>query len=86
MDGRMAGKLRWLKPTENLEKEILQVSHKKIWSMRYEGRKALVHFCRDRLSRQLAARGSPLEEIMAAKNIFDPHALTLGFARRFATL
>jgi starch phosphorylase len=32
----------------------------------------------------LAASGSPAEEVEAAKHRFDPNALTLGFARRFA--
>ena len=38
-----------------------------------------------RLSRDLAATGAPPEEVEAAKKLFDPNALTLGFARRFAT-
>ena len=33
----------------------------------------------------LAAAGAPPEEVEAAKHLFDPNALTLGFARRFAT-
>jgi starch phosphorylase len=37
------------------------------------------------LSKQLVASGAPPEEIDQAKQVFDPHALTLGFARRFAT-
>ncbi|MDP1817936.1 MAG: alpha-glucan family phosphorylase, partial [Leadbetterella sp.] len=79
------GNMCWLGPTENLEKGIFTIPHAKIWQMRNEGREALVHFCRDRLSIQLAARGAPVEEVDIAKNIFDPHTLTLGFARRFAT-
>ena len=35
--------------------------------------------------KQLAASGAPPEEVDEAKQIFDPNALTLGFARRFAT-
>ena len=37
------------------------------------------------MSRQLAASGAPPEAVDAAKHLFDPNALTLGFARRFAT-
>ncbi len=33
----------------------------------------------------MAASGSSSEEIEAAKHLFDPNTLTLGFARRFAT-
>jgi starch phosphorylase len=45
----------------------------------------LVEFARERLSRNLAASGASLEDIDGAKHLFDPNALTLGFARRFAT-
>jgi starch phosphorylase len=37
------------------------------------------------LSRQLAASGASQGEIDEANHLFDPSALTLGFARRFAT-
>ena len=33
----------------------------------------------------MAGAGAPPEEVEAAKHLFDPNALTLGFARRFAT-
>jgi starch phosphorylase len=44
-----------------------------------------VEYARDRLSRQLAASGASTEEVDEAKRLFNPDALTLGFARRFAT-
>ena len=37
------------------------------------------------MSAQLAASGASPEAIEEAKHLFDPNALTLGFARRFAT-
>jgi starch phosphorylase len=37
------------------------------------------------LSRQLTASGASPEAISEAESLFDPNALTLGFARRFAT-
>jgi len=37
------------------------------------------------LSQQLAASGSSPHSVEAAKHLFDPNILTLGFARRFAT-
>ena len=37
------------------------------------------------MSRQLAASGASPEAVDAAKHLFDPNTLTLGFARRFAT-
>ena len=47
--------------------------------------KSLVEYARERLSRQLAASGASPETVDEAKHLFDPNALTLGFARRFAT-
>jgi starch phosphorylase len=34
---------------------------------------------------QLAGSGASPEAVDSAKHLFDPNALTLGFARRFAT-
>lgn len=79
------GKCRWLGTTEKLEKEIYCLSDEKIWQMRSGGRSALITFARSRLARFLDARGVSMEEVKAAKNLFDPNILTLGFARRFAT-
>jgi starch phosphorylase len=45
----------------------------------------LIHFVRERLPEQLRRRGAPLREIKAAQHVLDPNALTIGFARRFAT-
>ena len=44
-----------------------------------------MEFARHRLSLQLATSGASPEAIDQAKHLFDPNALTLGFARRFAT-
>ena len=56
-----------------------------LWQFRTAASKSLVEYARERLSRELAAAGAPPEEVEAAKHLFDPKALTLGFARRFAT-
>jgi starch phosphorylase len=79
------GKKRWLGKTEDLEKKILAVPEEKIWNMRNRSRAALVQFARTRLARQLEARGAEKEEIDQSQQSLDPQALTLGFARRFAT-
>jgi starch phosphorylase len=79
------GKGRWLGTTENLEKDIRSVSDASLWQFRIAASKTLVEHARGRLSRLLAASGAPPEEVDDAKHLFDPNALTLGFARRFAT-
>ncbi len=56
-----------------------------LWRSHERLRERLVAFCRRRLKLQLIARGAPPAEIDAADEVLDPEALTLGFARRFAT-
>jgi starch phosphorylase len=79
------GKNRWLGTTKALEADIRCVSDARLWQFRTAARKSLVEFAHERLSRQLAVSSAPPEAIDIAKHLFDPNALTLGFARRFAT-
>jgi len=82
---RSCGKGRWLGTTETMEEKIRNVSDSELWEFRSSSTKRLVQYVRERLSRQLAVSGESLEEVEDVKYIFDPEALTLGFARRFAT-
>jgi starch phosphorylase len=79
------GKDRWLGTTETLEQDIRRVSDARLWQFRTAASKSLVEYARERLSLGLAVAGAPPEEVEAAKQLFDPNTLTLGFARRFAT-
>lgn len=79
------GKERWRGMTEILEGKIRCAPDDKLWQLRADARKSLVDYVRERLSKQLAASGAAPEEIGGAQHIFDANALTLGFARRFAT-
>lgn len=79
------GKDRWLGTTEAHEQHIRAISDASLWQLRTTARKSLVEYVRERLARQLAASGVSPEAVDAAKQLFDPNALTLGFARRFAS-
>lgn len=79
------GKDRWLGTTEKLGENIRCIPDKKIWHFRNAALRSIVEYARERLSRQLAESGASSEEVDNAKHIFDTNALTLGFARRFAT-
>jgi starch phosphorylase len=79
------GKDRWLGTTDGLERDIRSASDVALWQLRTCARQSLVEYARERLSTQLAASGGSCEAVNEAKNLFDPKALTLGFARRFAT-
>ena len=82
---KACGKDRWLMTTEPLEQDIRSVSDASLWQFRTAASKSLAEYARERLSRQLAVAGASPEAIDSAKHLFDPNALTLGFARRFAT-
>jgi starch phosphorylase len=57
----------------------------KLWELRGALRRALMSFVRKRLEQQLLRAGAPAEEVLAARSAFREDALTIGFARRFAT-
>jgi len=79
------GKDRWLGTTELLDQIIRGISVGRLWKFRTAASKAFIEFARERLSLQLAASGASPEAVEEAKHLFDPNALTLGFARRFAS-
>jgi starch phosphorylase len=79
------GKDRWLGTTKTLGQDIRRVSDARLWQFRIAGSKFLVEYARERLSLQLTASGASPGVVEEVKHLFDPSALTLGFARRFAT-
>jgi len=79
------GKDRWLGTTETLDQDIRRISDAGLWQFRIAASKSIVEYARERLSMQLTASGASSEAVGEAKHLFDPKALTLGFARRFAT-
>jgi starch phosphorylase len=80
-----AGPERWLDTMESTGDSIRAAPDDLIWGLRTANRRDLVGYTREVLARQIAANGGSEPEITAARNVFDPNALTLGFARRFAT-
>jgi starch phosphorylase len=79
------GKDRWLGTAENLDQDIRSVSDARLWKFRSAASRSLIEYARQQLSLQLTASGASSEEVDEAKHLFDPNALTLGFARRFAS-
>jgi glycogen phosphorylase len=56
-----------------------------LWRTHERCRTRLVYFVRRRLKEQLIKRGASPAELEAAETVLDPEALTVCFARRFAT-
>jgi starch phosphorylase len=66
-------------------KRVEHIPDAELWRTHERGRERLVAFARSRLRSQLKRRGAPPSEVVAAEEVLDPDALTIGFARRFAT-
>jgi starch phosphorylase len=68
---------RWARLSEARDDEL--------WRAREQGREHMVAFVRQRLRAQLMARGLSSSDVEWTDSVLDPKALTIGFARRFAT-
>jgi starch phosphorylase len=79
------GKGCWLEGDEELEHRIQKLPDDRIWRMRSACRRALIDYTRRRLTQQFIAAGAHADDVDRARHLFDPDALTMGFARRFAT-
>jgi starch phosphorylase len=80
-----SGEYRCPESGKTIQRDFKKTPDAVIWKMRNDARKTMIEYGRLRLPRILEARGEPPEEVEAAKHLFDPATLTLGFARRFAT-
>ena len=78
------GKERWLGSLDDLGPAIEALDDETLWAFRGRQRGDLVGYARARLARQLGQRGVGAQAVAVARDILDPNALTLGFARRFA--
>ncbi|MCF8264363.1 MAG: alpha-glucan family phosphorylase, partial [Melioribacteraceae bacterium] len=70
---------------KTLWEKIDEIPDEELWRTHERRKERLVAFARKRLRKQLIARGASSTEIEAAKEVLDASALTIGFARRFAT-
>ena len=71
--------------SSNLWERIDKIPDEELWRTHERRRERLVAFARRRLIKQIKSRGGSQEELAIASEILDPSALTIGFARRFAT-
>jgi len=74
------------RPTDHsIWKRVDNIPDAELWRTHERRRERLVAFARGRFKSQLKRRGAPPAEIARADEVLDPEALTIGFARRFAT-
>ena len=72
-------------PSDPLWDKVSALPDEELWRTHERSRANLVDFTRKRLHDQMAARGASVMELSRALEVLDPKALTIGFARRFAT-
>lgn len=64
---------------------VVQIPDEELWRAHERCRERLVSWARQTLREQLIRRGAAYDDVSAADEVLDPEALTIGFARRFAT-
>ncbi|MDR0525257.1 MAG: alpha-glucan family phosphorylase [Spirochaetaceae bacterium] len=62
-----------------------RISDEELWRTHERRRERLVAFARDRIRQRYARTGAVERQIQEAEDALSPYALTLAFARRFAT-
>jgi len=77
----------WSEQTSKGEifQRVDRIPDEELWRTHERRRERLVAFARRHLRKQLLRRGASPQEIAMADEVLDPEALTIGFARRFAT-
>ncbi|MGI6777622.1 MAG: alpha-glucan family phosphorylase [Acetivibrionales bacterium] len=65
--------------------KVDDIPAKEFWETHYAHKTKMIDFLRDRLREQRIKNREPMESIKEVDNMLDPGALTIGFARRFAT-
>ena len=66
-------------------KKVAQIPDEVFWQVHQRCKGQLIVFARNRLKAQMKRRGTYHTELNRAEEILDPEALTIGFARRFAS-
>jgi len=70
---------------KNIWKRVERIPDVELWRIHERRRERLIAFTRRRLMEQLRRRGASAWEVERARETLNPEALTIGFARRFAT-
>lgn len=83
---RYIGREWQIRPAEtSVWKRIDAIPDSELWRTHERRRERLVAYARKRIRKQLGQRGASASEIAQADDVLHPEALTIGFARRFAT-
>jgi glycogen phosphorylase len=64
---------------------VANIPDKELWDVHNLQKESLIRFTRSRERAHLARHGASPDDLRSVEELLDPQALTIGFARRFAT-
>jgi starch phosphorylase len=64
---------------------LARLDDEELWSAHVQQKREMIGFLEGRLARQFARHGESPDSLRGLRGVLDPEALTVGFARRFAT-
>ncbi|HBG26386.1 MAG TPA: alpha-glucan phosphorylase [Phycisphaerales bacterium] len=70
---------------DSLWQNVNQIPDEELWRIHQRSKEALISYVRRQIKKQMQRRGTYHTELGWAEQVLDPEALTIGFARRFAT-
>ncbi|MHA1990506.1 MAG: alpha-glucan family phosphorylase [Candidatus Hodarchaeales archaeon] len=70
---------------EELWRKIKDIPDETIWNAHHKAKTRLFYYIRDRVRKARIKKNLDAEQIISSGTLLDPEALTIGFARRFAT-
>jgi starch phosphorylase len=73
------------KRTPEMWAEVLTLDDEKLWGVHLKLKHVLMRLVREEARRSFARRSMEATQLVGAGTLLDPYALTIGFARRFAT-
>jgi starch phosphorylase len=85
LDRYFSGKWQSDPTDQSVWEGINQIPDEELWRAHERCRERLVGWTRQTLKEQLVRRGASFDDVNIADEVLDPEALTIGFARRFAT-
>lgn len=72
-------------PDAKMWDNIDRIPDQELWNVHMANKKSLINYVRNRIKTQKIRNGQSQKEIDAVDKMLNPEALTIGFARRFAT-
>jgi starch phosphorylase len=84
-DRYLGGGWQYNPADQSVWKNVRDVPDEELWRVHERRRQKLIVWTRRKLKQQLEARSTVGSEVQASIEALDPSALTIGFARRFAT-